>query len=59
MIFYGGNDNFIVTCERCRCTIKYDDSDIKIGGDYLSGQFAPYIICPCCGKGITIGYAIW
>lgn len=49
----------IIYCERCHCTIEYDDSDIKIGGDYLSGQFAPYIICPCCGEEITIGYAIW
>lgn len=48
-----------ITCPCCGVDILYEQVDIQLGGDYLSGQAAPFIICPCCKNEITIGYALW
>lgn len=47
----------VCICEYCGDEILYTSDDIHLGGDYSTGQLAPYIICPNCGEEITIGYA--
>ena len=47
------------TCPYCGVDILYEQIDIQLGGDFVTGQVAPYIICPCCGRTVTIGYAQW
>ena len=42
----------ICTCDYCKSTIQYDSSDLQMT---LGVPNQVYIICPVCGKPITVG----
>lgn len=45
----------VIRCPHCSELIQYDESDYNLGGDSVCGIAEVYILCPCCGKAITVG----
>ena len=51
----------ITRCKKCNEYIEYDDSDVRMGGDFNAlvtsdfGLCNYYIICPVCGAAIDLG----
>ena len=47
----------IVKCDYCDSYIEYDETDYKVAFGFGGVGNQIYIICPECGKPITVGIA--